>query len=293
MGIPALLRDPLLHFLAAGAVLFVAASTLAPAATDDMAIVVDRNALLTHVQYRSKAFEPGAAAKLLDSLDAEAREKLVTDFVREEALDREAIALGLDANDYVIRQRRVQKVEFLAEASAQIGEPAAADIEAYYNKHAERYRSPPAATFTHVFISATDRPRVDARALAEALLNRLIDERAQFDDATRYGDRFLFHKNYVDRTDDYIKSQLGPEATAAVFDPKSPLDVWIGPYSSEHGEHLIYVTARTASRLAPLAEIAEVVRSDLMEERRQTAIDAAIGSIVAKYRVIIADEGSR
>lgn len=286
MRLPAIAKDPLTHFLAAGAALFIIASAVKPAAENAQSIVVDRAALLSHIQYRSKAFEPGAAEALLDGMSAGARERLISDYVREEALDREAVALGLDANDYVIRQRRVQKVEFLAEAAVQTAEPSAAEVEAHYAANAARYESPPAATFTHVFISATGRPRDEARATAAALLERLRAEGAGFDDATRYGERFLFHKNYVDRTDDYIRSQLGPGATAAVFDPAAPLGVWRGPFASEYGEHLIFVTARTPARLAPLSELEELVRDDLLEERRQQAIDAAIAAIVKRYHVV-------
>lgn len=286
MRFPALIRDPLTHFMAAGAALFVVASAAKPAAESDQTILVDRAALLTHIQYRSKAFEPGAAEALLNGLSAEARDRLIADYVREEALDREAIALGLDAGDYVIRRRRVQKAEFLAEAAARTAEPSPAEIAAYYAANAAHYESPPAATFTHVFLSAKERPREEARAMAAALLDRLRADGAGFDDATRYGERFLFHKNYVDRTDDYIRSQLGPLATAAALDPASPLKEWTGPYASEHGEHLLFVTARSDARLAPLGEIESIVRADLLEERRQQAIDAAIDAIVRRYRVV-------
>lgn len=286
MRSPALIKDPLTHFVVAGLALFVTASAINPGATDASTIVVDRAALLAHIQYRSKAFEPGAAAALLGGLSGEARERLIADYVREEALDREAIALGLDAGDYVIRQRRVQKAEFLAEAAARTSEPSAADVAAYFAANAARYESPPAATFTHVFVSAEGRARDEARAMAATLLGSLRADGAGFDDATRYGDRFLFHKNYVDRTDDYIRSQIGEAATAAVFDPAVTLGAWTGPYSSEHGEHLIFVTARAPARRAPLGEIEALVRNDLAEERRQQAIDAAVEAIVARYRVI-------
>jgi hypothetical protein len=286
MRLDALIKDPLTHFLAAGALLFIIASAAAPSGESKDAIVVDRDALLSHVQFRSKAFEPGAAAALLDGMSDEARAKLVEDFVREEALDREAIALGLDAGDYVIRQRRVQKVEFLAEAAATTPDPTAEEVAAYYAAHEERYRSPAAATATHVFVSSKNRPRTEAKAAAAALLDRLRADGARFEDAPRYGERFLFHKNYVDRTDDYIRSQLGEEAAAAIFDLATPLQEWRGPFSSDYGEHLIFVTARTPARLAPLGEIEDVVRADAAEERRQAAIDAAIDRIVARYRVI-------
>ena len=286
MRLDALIKDPLTHFLAAGALLFLIASAAAPGKETDEAIIVDRGALLSHIQFRSKAFEPGAAAALLDSMSAEARAKLVEDFVREEALDREAIALGLDAGDYVIRQRRVQKAEFLAEAAAITPDLSAEETAAFYAANEERYRSPAAATATHVFVSAQDRPRAEAKAAAAALLERLRADKAGFEDATRYGDRFLFHKNYVDRTDDYIRSQLGDEAAAAIFDSATALEEWRGPYSSDYGEHLIFVTARTPARLAPFDEIESVVRADAAEARRQAAIDAAIDRIVARYRVI-------
>ncbi|MFN0024423.1 MAG: peptidyl-prolyl cis-trans isomerase [Parvularculaceae bacterium] len=284
--ITALVKDPLVHFLAAGAVLFAVASTMAPAESGEEPITVTRESLLTHIQYRSKAFEPESAALLLDRLDAAARSQLIADFVREEALVREAKALGLDDGDYVIRQRRVQKAEFLAEASAQVSDPVNVDIAAYYAAQSSRYLSPAAATFTHVFVSAQKRPRAEAAAIAQSLLRKLVTDGASFDDATRYGERFLFHKNYVDRTDDYIRSQLGQTAAAAIFNTATPLDTWSGPFSSEYGEHLVYVTGRTPARLAPLAEIEDLVRADLSEERRQAAIDKAIDAIVAKYRVV-------
>jgi len=278
------LKDPLAHFLAAGALLFAIGNAIKPAEPARESIIVDRASLLDFIQYRSKAFEPNAAAAILDGFDDAALERLIEDYVREEALAREAAALGLDANDYVIRQRMVQKVEFLAEAGAAPAEPTEADIAGFYDANGERYRSPPSATLTHVFISGERKEPEAARAEAEAMLARLRRDGAEFVDATRYGDRFLFHKNYVDRTEDYINSQLGPEATAAAFGDAPP-GAWTGPYRSQYGEHLIFVSARTQARRAPLREIADLVRADLVEERRQAAIGDAIDRVVARYRV--------
>lgn len=279
------LKDPLAHFLAAGFLLFAAASAIRPAPLASDAIIVDRAALLTFIQYRSKAFEPRAAAALLDSMDAATRERLISDFTREEALAREAAALGLDANDYVIRQRMVQKVEFLAEAAIATPELGPEEVEAFYEANRERYASPPSATLTHVFVSSEEKGAEAARAQAVRLLGRLVADRAGFNDAPKYGERFLYHKNYVDRTDDYIRSQLGDAAADAVFDPSAPLETWRGPFRSEFGEHLVYVTVRSPARVPPLDEIADLVKSDLAEERRRLAKEQAIDGIVAKYRV--------
>jgi parvulin-like peptidyl-prolyl isomerase len=283
---PSLLRDPLLHFLAAGLVLFIAGSALKPAAAPPNSIVIDRDSLITFIQYRSKAFEPDAAAAILDRLDDAGRARLIRDFVREEALAREAEALGLSANDYVIRQRLVQKVEFLAEAAATTPDVTPGDAKEFYAANAERYRSPPAATLTHVFVSTERKTAADAKAEAEGILKQLRDGRATFTDATAYGDRFLFHKNYVDRTRDYIESQLGAEAVAAAFKEETPLNAWLGPFRSDYGWHVIFVTARTPARLAPFEEISDLVRSDLEKERRQLAINRAVDEIVARYEVV-------
>ena len=280
------LHDPLAHFLAAGALLFAIGSAVRPAEQAENPIKVDRAALLEFIQYRSKAFEPAAAAAILDGLSPQARSGIIRDYVREEALAREAETLGLGANDYVIRQRMVQKVEFLAEsAAAAIAEPTDADLAAFYDANRDRYTTPPSATLTHVFVSTEKKPRADARAEAVALLAGLKSSKAGFNDATAFGDRFLFHKNYVDRTNDYIESQLGGEIAAAIFDPAAPLNEWRGPYSSQYGEHLIYVAARTPSSLPPLGDIRDLVKSDYAEDRRLEAIEKAIEAIVAKYKV--------
>jgi hypothetical protein len=280
-----LLKDPLLHFLAAGLLLFIVGNAAKPPPAADRTIVVDRGALLQFIQYRSKAFEPHAAAAILDGLDDEAKGRLIEDFVREEALAREAKSLGLDANDYVIRQRMVQKVEFLAEAASAPADPAGADLAAFYSANEDRYRSPPSATLTHVFVSTERKAPAAAEADAKKLLATLKAAHAGFNDATGYGDRFLFHKNYVDRTDDYIKSQLGDAIEDAIFDPATALNQWSGPYFSPYGAHLIFITSRSPARLAPLADIADLVKSDLAEERRQQATERAIGDIVKTYSV--------
>jgi hypothetical protein len=65
------------------------------------------------VQFRSKAFNPEVAAARLDSLGDAELERLIDDYVREEALHREALALGMDQNDYVIKQRLIQSLQFI------------------------------------------------------------------------------------------------------------------------------------------------------------------------------------
>lgn len=286
MLIRTLLRDPLTHFLFAGGLVFALATSAAPPPSPET-ITVDRAALLAFIQYRSKAFEPAAAAALLDGLDPQARDLLVADFIREEALIREAETLGLADNDYVIRQRMVQKMTFLAEGAPVDDAVDDATLAAHFAANADDYLIPPGATFSHVFLSAKDRTPDDLLREAAALRETLLRDGAGFDDATRYGERFLFHTNYVERTRDYIASQLGPDATAAIFDPATPHDAWIGPLRSPHGAHLVFILETRTERAPTLAEIADQLREDVRIERSRRAAEAAIARIVARYDVRI------
>jgi hypothetical protein len=137
-----ILKDPLVHFLVLGLGLFVLFDLVASddAAYDSKVIDVDRDALLTFVQYRSRAFQPQAAAARLDSMSEEELERLISDYVREEALHREAKALGVDKNDYIIKRRMIQSIEFITDgfvtAAVDVSDD---DIAAHYEANRENY----------------------------------------------------------------------------------------------------------------------------------------------------------
>jgi len=284
------LREPLVQFLVLGLAVFVAYDRMHPAAErsgNDREIVVDREALLTFVQFRANAFEPALFEQGLDALDADTRRHLVDDFVREEVLYREALALGLDRGDYIMRQRMVQKLEFLIEDLAEPGAPPAREaLEAFYTQNRADYLEPSIYTFAHVFFDAERRGREAARAAAEALLPELEAADAGFNDAPGYGDRPLYLRNYVERTRDYVVGHLG-EALVAALDDAAPSDThWLGPLESPFGWHLVLMTTRRAARLPPLDEITDRVAADYRRIELERARTEAIDRIVAGYEVV-------
>jgi len=279
------LKDPLVHFLVAGVFLFWGLSALKPADQPDR-IIVDRAALLSFIQYRSKAFEPETAASILDAMNESNRERLINDYIREEALYREAKKMGLNEGDYVIRQRMVQKFEFMTQAASTPGEADAETLLKYYEENKQDYFIQPGASFAHVFISAKENPK-DVTAKAETLLGELRQTGARFEDATRYGDRFLFHTNYVERTHAYIKSHFGAEATETIFAETTPLGVWSGPVFSEHGAHLIFVTARTLGHIRPFEEVKSVVAADLISAEQRAQNEKLIDALIEDYAPVI------
>ncbi len=277
------LKQPLLHFLLLGLLLFVLFELTAT--RDDLAnrILVDRDALLTHMQFRSRNFDRSRFEQTLTDMTPTQLQQLIDDYVREETLHREALALGLEANDYIIRQRLIQKVEYLARG---FETPAATDLEAYYAQHKQRYIEPAAMTFTHVFVNV-ENYETPALAKAEAgrLLTLLTAEDIDFAGAMRFGERFAFHKNYVDRTREFVASHFGDEFAEAVF--KADVGVWQGPLASAFGWHLVLISERTPSRQPPLDEIAEDVQYDAQQDAIKAQTTAAIDEISARYEVVI------
>ena len=291
-SLASILGDPLLHFLVLGLGLFVIHGALSPEGgrtdTDPKRIVVDRDALLTFVQYRTKTFQPKLAAARLDAMSGAELKRLIDDYAREEVLHREAKALGLGGNDYVIKRRLIQKLEFitqdLAEAVVKFGED---ELKAYYAAHKARYREPAHITFTHVFFATERRSRSQAMALAEAKLAELRDGPAPFSDAPGHGERFPYGVNHVERTRDHVTSQFGREMTGALFALKPAGNVWHGPLLSPYGAHLVMVASRKDARTPPLEEVRTRVEADLKSERRKAQSEKAVQALVGRYTVEI------
>lgn len=283
-----LIREPLVHFLAIGLGLFVLFDLVAPADTvlDSKTIVVDRDALLTFIQYRSKAFNPDAAAERLDSLSEQELRLVINDYVREEALHREALALGMDTNDYVIKQRLIQSIQFITNgfvtAAVDVSDD---DVAQYYAANKDDYYVDPYVTFTHVYFSSDRHGAERARALAETKLAELNEDRVPFSGSTSHGDRFLYNVNYVERTEDFVGSHFGRPMAAALFELEPDDREWQGPLESTYGFHLVMLTKRTDGLYPTLEDIEETVREDALRIKIDEQNDIAVQTIVDTYDV--------
>ena len=283
-----LLKEPLLHFLLLGAGLFVLFDFVASEDTayDENVIVVDRNTLLTFVQFRARAFEPGAAAAYLDKLQGDDLERLINDYVREEALHRQAVALGVDENDYVIKRRMIQSIEFITNgfvtAALNLDDEA---IEAYFESNIEDYYIAPYVTYTHVFFEKDERGADAALALAEAKLAELNAVKVAFAEAPGHGDRFPYFLNYVERDPEFVASHFGPRMAEEIFALEPDAASWRGPLESPYGYHLVLLTRKVEGRYPDLEEVRERVRSDAEQAEIDTMQDKAIQAIVDTYEV--------
>lgn len=287
-----LLREPLLHFLAIGLGLFVLFDLVAPEedGVDEKTIVVDRPALLTFIQFRSKAFNPEVAAARLDGLSDSELERLINDYVREEALHREALALGMDQNDYVIKQRLIQSLQFITNgfvsAAVDISDE---EVAEYYAANRDDYYVGPDITFTHVFFSSGLHGAEAAQRLAETKLAELNGEQVPFSESMRHGDRFPYNVNYVERSEDFVGSHFGRAMAAELFALEPDDSRWYGPLESAYGYHLVLVTRRSDGFYPPLEEIADAVREDALRIKLDEQNERAVRAIVDTYEVRMDD----
>lgn len=278
-------REPLLHFLLAGAALFAVYEIAAPgaAAEDSRVIRVQREDLLTFMQFRAQAFQPELFEARLDALPPAQLQSLVEDYVREEALFREASAMGMSEGDYIIRQRLVQKLDFLLQdlASAK-AEPAPGELERFFQERRADYQVDSVYTFTHIFFDKDKHGEEGAQARARELLAE--SAALGFSDAPAHGDHYPFLTDYVERTRDYVINNFGAGFVEAL-DALAPGENWQGPLASPYGYHLVLMRERREPFIPPLKDIEARVLEDFRYERRVRRREEAVAEIVSGYEV--------
>jgi hypothetical protein len=237
------------------------------------------------MQLRAKTFKPDQAEAALTAMSADDRQRLVDDYARNEVLFRESMAIGLDKNDQIIRRRLIQKMDYLAQGFFDESEPLTeADLRAFYAGRKQDYKKAAEATFTHVFVSARNRSAEDARAIADKLLGQLNADRAPFENASRYGERFLYNRNYVNREDDEIGSHFGQSFQETVF-ALSTGDQWQGPVQSNYGWHLVLLVKNAAAYIPEFEEVSSAVFADAQRQQQREVKSHAIDKLMAKYQI--------
>ena len=263
-----ILSRPIVQFLLLGLIVFlVFKAFFQPRSADTDSIVVSEEALLAFIQNRSQRIDPEGFRKLLTDMPQEEYQELVNAYIRQEVLYREALKMGLDQNDYVIKNRMIQKMEFLNnEASERAVNLNQELLQQYYEENKEKYFQPAIATFTHVFFNAEKRGDGQAASDAENTLRVLKSRDIPFEQSVAYGDRFYYNTNYVEKDAEYVSSHFGEEVTTAIYKPEE-IEGWAGPYKSEYGYHLLLRTRYTEGRYPELEEILTDVRRDASYDR--------------------------
>lgn len=271
-------REPLVHFVLLGAVVFAVHQWVAPSRPANRIVVSD--AILRGL--RQEHLRQNGAPPT-----AEEEAGLIQRFVDNEILYREAIAQGLDRGDIIVRRRLVQKMEFILDGEDPTPEPTNAELQAYLEAHAERYAVVERVTLTHVFVG-TDQHGSDAERIAAELHAQLA---AGADPAT-LGDPFLRGRDFPQRTERDLAGIFGVPFAAQVM--VLPTGEWSGPLRSSYGLHLVRVSDRSAARRPALQEVRATVLRDWEEERRAAASAQALARLRQRYEVRVegADSGA-
>jgi hypothetical protein len=268
-----ILREPLVHFFALGAGLFALFAWLrGPAAEAPDRIHVDTARIEQIAQGFARAWQRPATQQELDGL--------VVDFVKEEIYYREAVAMGLDRDDTIVRRRMRQKLEFLSEDLAPVAEPDDAALARHLAEHADTYRIEPQLALRQVFISR-DRRGDAAFGDAHALLARLVADPA----AAEAGDGSMLPASLPLSPLREIARVFGDDFAAEAA--KSSPGRWFGPIESGFGLHLVFVESREEGRLPELAEVRDAVGSDWQAARRAEANETFYQQLRARYEVTV------
>ena len=205
----------------------------------------------------------------------------VNQLIREHILSREAVSMGLDKGDVIVRRRLVQKIEFLFKDLSAMNEPTQEDLRRYFNSNQSAYERPARVTLTQVYFNSDSRGVDGARRAVQSLIEENIDPGS----ATRFGDTLILPAACRNCRMDEISKQFGKPFADAIM--KIEPGTWFGPVDSAYGLHAVYIHERKAPELPVLQEVIDKVKSDWMFARLDENSRKVYGDMRSRYRVLV------
>ena len=272
-----ILRDPLFHFVLIGIAFFALFEWVGDGGETQFdqveEIVVTEGRIRALSETFSKVWQRPPTEQELNGL--------IEDHIREEILYREALAMGLDRDDTIVRRRMRQKIEFLSEDIASLDEPSDADLQAFLGAQPERFREEIRFTFRQVYVSVEE-----GEAAAEAkALSLLAELREHEDDASEVGDRLMVQHRFENEPEREVARALGGEFLEALTNCST--GNWQGPIASAYGLHLVHISERIDSRVPELTEVREVVAREWSAAERKKVNEAFYEMLSERYTVTI------
>lgn len=271
-------REPLVHFLGIGALLFGLFALL-----NDDASSIDANRIEITASNVERLREVWSKQWNRQPTETELK-GLINSHIREEVLYREGLALGLDKNDTIIRRRLAQKMEFLFEDLAIQGEPTEENLKAYFDRNKDKYRLPARVSFSHIYFNV-DRRGQAAYGNAKRLLKRLRSNGSSPVRVSDQGDRFMLGYDYAQKTQQEVANVFGRQFTEKLF--KTQKGIWQGPIESGYGIHLVRVHDRIESQLPVIEKVRDNVQRDFLAERRRVTNKTIYEQLKARYEIVV------
>ena len=210
-------------------------------------------------------------------LTSEQQEFITASYVEEQILVKEAVELGLD-NDARIHDMLAQKMRHVL--SGDIIQPTPAELESFYSSNSELYRAPATVSVDELILDTRNEIPIEIETLiSEGVNSDEILEMASGSSAP------LPNANHLD-----LSNIFAPEFADAVF--QSQGNEWIGPFSSNRGQHFLKIIERSEERIPPMAEIADRVRLDWITQEEEIRLQQEVNKLWDRYEIIINDDGS-
>jgi hypothetical protein len=268
-------KEPLLHFLVIGAMIFVffSIANKEEAAVSGNKIVVS-NAEIERLGYNwSKRWNrPPTETEL---------QGLIESYIKEEVYYREALTLGLDQNDTILRRRLMQKMEFLSNDLAELNQPDETELNEYFIDNQDKYELPARISFTHIYFSM-DKRGAKASEYAKNVLLELKSSRAP-----ERGDSFMLEYDFVQETPFEVERLFGKGFAEQLFILGT--NSWHGPIESGYGLHLVRISEKIDARMPDLASVIDKVRTDWMFEQRQKTNKEIYERFKERYEIVVED----
>jgi hypothetical protein len=275
LKIQSILREPLVHFLLIGLALFVLYGRVASESADSRTIEVSTARVDELVrQFQAVWHRPPMASEL---------QGLVDSYVHDEVMYREGLAMGLDADDPVIKRRIRQKLDVISEEIGNQQAPTDAELSAYVAKNADAFRQPSILSFEQVFFSG-DAPAAEVERQSREALAKLN----QGAPLTSVGQATLLPATVSVMPADLVAREFGEEFAKRL--ESLPLNAWHGPIASGMGAHLVRITNRQPAALPPLADIRPKVLREWENDRRERNRAEVYQSMLENYTVVIAPD---
>jgi len=270
------LREPLLHFLVLGAGLFILFNFADKGESERPDEIVVTAGQIEHLADTfTRTWQRPPTRQELHGL--------IQDYILEEVLYREAMSIGLDQDDSIIRRRLRQKMEFISEDLAAQMEPTDEELQDYLVKHPEKFRDKDRITFSHIYLNP-DRRGNSLKADVENTLAKLNTPGTKTDIAT-LGDGFLLEHDFESATETEINKSFG-EKFAEQLSQLEP-SKWHGPIESGYGVHLVFIEERSEGRVPPFSEVRDVVKREWENDRRLEANKQFYQGLLKHYTVVI------
>ena len=271
-----LLREPLVHFLVLGAGVFGLFALIGDQREfepDEIVVGAGQIERLSQA-WRKTRMRPPTQREL---------EGLIKDHIQEEIYYREAMALGLDQDNAVIRRHLRQKMEFLSEDIAARVDHEDSDLQAFLGANPDKFREDARISFRHIYFSRDargDMTESDARQVLATLDGSETDEEA----ASR-GDSLplpIALELYPQRD---IASQFGREFAVSLTQLETGR--WLGPVVSGFGLHLVFIEERVEAQIPSLEVVRDAVIREWREVQRQDVNKAFFAELRSRYTVVI------